>query len=244
MTESIQIYLNSANADKIYNNTLSDAEYHITPISIPDGYYMYIKVENATIPYSFYNINNFNIKFTYSLKDQPITNILINNGNYNITQLVDKLKLLMINFEITYNVIDNKLTFKNDEDFEFYDQSTCYEILGFIHGKDYSSISNIIKSQNCVNLMSIKRINLQSNFQTNNINKFAINNNSILCSIPVNKAPYSLIEYTNYNNFRTNLFINIISLIRIKIVDEDENIIDLNGLNYSLTLQIDVESFK
>jgi hypothetical protein len=244
MTESIQIYLNSSNSDKIYDNNISDAEYHITPISIPDGFYMYLSVKSATIPYSFYNINNFNNTFVFSIKDNPIVSIVLNNGNYNINQLVSELSLLMISFKITYNVINNKLTFKNDEYFKFYSTSTCYQVLGFIKDNDYLSINNIIKSVNCVNIMSIKRINLQSNFQTNNINKSATNNNSIICSIPVNKPPYSLIEFTNYNNFRINLFINTISFIYIKLVDEHENLVDLNGLNYSLTLQIDVEPFK
>ena len=91
--------------------------------------------------------------------------------------------------------------------------------------------------------MSIKRINVGSNLITYNINKATINNYSILCSIPVNKPAYSLIEYNNTNHFRTNLFINLINVIKIKLMDETGELIDLNGNNYCMTLQIDVEPF-
>jgi hypothetical protein len=92
--------------------------------------------------------------------------------------------------------------------------------------------------------MSIKRINVDSNFLTYNINKSSPSNYSILCSLPVNKPPYSLIEYNNINNFRTNLYINTINVIKIKLTDENGNLINFNGCDYSITLQIDIEPFK
>ena len=41
--ESIQIYLNSKNADK-YNNGSSDCEYDLPLIEIPDGFHIYLSV--------------------------------------------------------------------------------------------------------------------------------------------------------------------------------------------------------
>jgi hypothetical protein len=99
-------------------------------------------------------------------------------------------------------------------------------------------------SVNCVNIQTTKRINIASNLITYNINKSTVNNSSILCSIPVNKPAFSLIEYSNTNHFRTNLFINNISSITIKLIDENGTLIDLNGCHYCITLQLDVEQFS
>jgi hypothetical protein len=334
--ESIQIYLNSKNADKYYES-ISNCEYNLPPIEIPDGFHIYLSVQNVTIPYSFYNINDsnnllsylpyedFSINinyydnnsinyfllgvydyYTYILSDDeghilynsdlhlnsstllvsnlkssvvytliilfningitvnkvinqitssglktivnsiPIRNIsklILSNGNYNITQLLDYLILNMIGFTITYNPITNKLTFLNSNNFIFLKSSTCYSVLGFDQKNNISSSLSLISS-NCVNIMNVKRINVVSNFISYNIDKASLNNYSILCSIPINKPAYSLIEYNNTNNFRTNLFLNLISLIKIKLTDENGQLIDLNGNNYCITLQLDIEPFN
>ena len=334
--ESIQIYLNSQNADILNNGNISDAEYTLPPIEIPDGFHIYLSVQNVTIPYSFYNINdsnnllsytssndllgayvnyynndsiNYYFKghydyYTYFLSDdeghilynastkftndillisnirssvlyqliitfynngtsqnivvnqatgnstiktiineiplKTIINLTLTNGNYNITQLVDYLTSVT-GFTIVYNVITNKLTFTYSTNFTFLSSSTCLRFLGFDSSSASTNLSLISKI--CVNIMSIKRINVGSNLITYNINKSALNNYSILCSIPVNKPSYSLIEYNNTNHFRTNLFINLINVIKIKLTDEYEQLIELNGNHYCMTIQLDVERF-
>ena len=240
--ESIQIYLHSMNADKYFNGSISDAEYILPPIEIPDGYHIYMSVQNVTIPYSFYNINDNNNFISYTVAGQT-TLLSIINGNYNITQLVDFLNFNMVGFNITYSLITNKLTFSNTSDFLINSASTCLSTLGF-GNTTYPSVEKILISVNCVNIMNVKRININSNFITYNINKATINNYSILCSVPVNKPAFSLIEYNNTNHFRTNLFINQISTIKIKLTDESGNLIDLNGCHYCITLQLDIEPFN
>jgi hypothetical protein len=64
-----------------------------------------------------------------------------------------------------------------------------------------------------------------------------------LCTIPVNTAPNSNIVYYNDNKFTTNLYSNILNEIEIKLVDQDNMLLDLNGLDWSLTLQLDIVDF-
>ena len=78
---------------------------------------------------------------------------------------------------------------------------------------------------------------------TGNINNSNSYDGSILASIPVSTAPYSLITYTNSNNFRSNLYSNDIFLVNIKITDRNNNVIDLNNCHWSITLQIDIVDF-
>jgi hypothetical protein len=149
----------------------------------------------------------------------------------------------MNGISILYNSITNKLTFSYSSNFSLLSSSTCYSIIGFNKSTSYTSTNNILKSINCINMHQIKCINIVTNLSTYNINKAFQNNFSILSCIPVNSSPYSIIEYQNSNNYRCNLFMNELQTIKIKLVDEYENLINLNGCHFSLTLQLDVVSF-
>lgn len=250
MSESIQIYLNSAKADKYINDSISDCEFVLPIIEIPDGFHIYLSLHSALIPYSFYNINSTNNIIEYEIDlSEGETNytiayaLTITEGNYNINQLVSYLTTNMNSISITYDGITNKLTFTGTYPFTLQSYSTCFNIIGFVSGNNYTSTNNSLTSVNCINVNQIKAINVITNLSTYNINKSFSNNLSILSCIPVNRPPYSIIEYENKNNYRCNLFMNQLQLIKIKLVDENENLINLNGLHYSLVLQLDVVSF-
>ena len=241
--ESIQIYLNSQYADYYFNGA-SDCEYVLPLIEIPDGFHIYLSVVSCLIPYSFYNINSSNNILKYSFDGVTINTLIIPIGNYNVNNLVTILKSnLLSGFSVIYNSIQNKLTFTHTtNEFMFMSSSTCLQILGF-NNSTISSISLSLTSVNCVNVYSIRTIQVNSNLITYNVNKLQKNNFCILCSIPISCTPFSLIEYVNRTNFKTNLFLNRLSNIKIKLTDDNGNLINLNGCHYSLTLQLDVVSF-
>jgi len=241
MSESFQIYLNSTNADNINNNIYN---FILPNLEIADENYIYLSVQYASIPYSFYNINTINNVLIYTLNLVNYT-VTITPGNYNITQLVTFLKSNMSGFTISYNSITNKMTFSHSTyNFTFLSTSTCQEILGFKTNTNYTSTTLSLISLNCVSLIPIKCINIVSNLLTYNINKSNPNNQSILCCMPITTQPNSIIEYKNNNNFRSNLFINQISNITIKLTDQNNNILNLNGLDFFLTIQLDIEKFN
>ena len=242
--ESIQIYLNTQYADYYFNGT-SDCEYILPLIEIPDGCHIYVSVVSCLIPYSFYNINSSNNVLNYSFDGVTIYTLIIPIGNYNVNNLVTILKSnLLSGFSVIYNSIQNKLTFTHTtNEFMFMSSSTCLQILGFNLNSTISSISLSLTSVNCVNVYSIRTIQVNSNLITYNVNKLQKNNFCILCSIPISCTPFSLIEYVNRTNFKTNLFLNRLSNIKIKLTDDNGNLINLNGCHYSLTLQLDVVSF-
>lgn len=242
MSESIQLYLNSKHADKYINNSLSECEFYLPNIEIPEGFHIYLSIVSSMIPYSFYNINNSNNILQYIVNQVTYT-IIIPIGNYNVTHLIAALKQNMPNFTITYNNLTNKITFTHaTNDFVFLSSSTCFILIGF-SGSYLSSSSLNLTSDICLNINSIKCIHVNSNLITYNINKALENNISILCSIPVMSPPFSIIEYDNKSHFRTNLFVNHISMILIRLTDENGEVIDLNGCHWNMTLQLDVENF-
>jgi hypothetical protein len=74
----------------------------------------------------------------------------------------------------------------------------------------------------------------------NSANKYESN---IICSIPVDKPPFSMITYINHNNLKYNLFNNVISSMRLRLTDQNNNLIDLNGCNFSCTIQLEIIKF-
>jgi hypothetical protein len=173
-----------------------------------------------------------------------VYNLYVEPGNYTINTFIKALKDLLPAFTITYNSLTNKLKFEYVLNFSFYASSNILGVLGFNENQLYTSFNNRLESIHCCNLATVKVINVVSNLTTYNINKAIPNQLSILCSIPVSSAPYSIIQYENSNNFRYNLYTNTICAINIKLVDDLGNLIQLNGVHYYMTLQLDIISFR
>jgi hypothetical protein len=247
--ETIQIHLNSADANCYNNNSQSDCSFYLPCIEIPAQHQILLSVQSAVIPYTFYNIDNTNNILVYNTDSISTHNYIhLAVGNYNAIQLASYLGTVLPNFTITYNIITNKFLFTNSlENFIFYPiVSTAFSILGFnsTTGTLYStSILKSLKSSQCINLLSKQCVCISSNLQTGNINHSNLSEGNVLCSIPVQSNPYSLITYFNQNNFKTNLYTNTISNINIKITDQNNNLLDLNGCYFSLTLQLEVVNF-
>jgi hypothetical protein len=239
--DSIQIHLNSKYADKYVNGSISDCEFNLPMIEIPSQHYIYISVQNATVPYTWYNIDSTNNTLIYHVSGAYYA-LQITQGNYNANQLASFLaKNMSGTFTVYYDIITNKFTFTNANDFVINSTSTCLGILGFPTNELYStSILKSLTSYSMVNLLNKSSIYIQSNLLTGNINNNSKAEGTILTSIPINSPPYSLISCNNFNGFKSNLYANNISYINIKIVDENNTLMNLNGCYWNLTLQLDI----
>ena len=240
--DTLQIHLNSANADSYNNNNLSDCVFQLPTIELPPQHTIYLSVQSCVIPYTFYNIDTTNNTLIYTTNG--LTTVLnITPGNYNAINLSTYLNLNIPNVTVKYNTISNKFTFTSiSYDFTFSVLSTSFILLG-ISNTYLSSTNKIYTSPNSVNLLSKTCLCIQSNYPTLNINHSNLSEGNILVSFPVNVPPYSLITFENKSNFKTNLNSNTLSSINIKLIDQDNNLIDLNGCFFSLTLQVDVVDY-
>ena len=240
--DTLQIHLNSQSADGYNNGSFSDCNFYLPVIELPLQHTIMLSVQSAVIPYTFYNISDTNNTLVY-ITNGITTTLNITGGNYNAINLASYLTLNMPNFTVKYNSVSNKFLFTSSAyNFQFLPVSTCFILLG-ISNTNLSSVNKIYTSLNCVNLLSKACLCIQSNLPTSNINHKNLSEGNILVSFPVNVPPYSLITFQNNSNFKTNLFSNTISFINIRIIDQDNNIVDLNGCFFSLTLQIDVVDF-
>ena len=238
--ESFQVYINSKNASSIINNFYS---FELPTIEIQDNCYLYLSIQYMSIPYSFYNINEYNNYLCYSINNITYT-LYIDIGSYNINQLIEYINS-NTDLVLTYNSQTNKITFTSTYDFVLFKTSNCLELLGFKNNlTNYYSSNLLLTSVFVCNLLSIQMINVISNYTTYNFTQNNANDLSIICSVPVNTSPNSLIIYKNTNNYRSNLFVNNISNISFKLIDQNNNPIQLNGCDFNLTIQFDIVAFN
>lgn len=242
--ESLQIYLNSKYATETVGGNTANCIYYLPVIEIPDGHHIYLSLQNASIPYSFYSITSFDNTFSWGLVAGAVNTYYIQPGNYNITQLIDVLTIAMgAGYTITYSSITSKILITHSSsNFTIYAGSFNH-IIGFSKTTNTTSAGNLLYGRDCVNLNQIRAINVEVNFPTYNINVAQAYNQNIMATIPVYVAPFSIITYENPNNFRTNLYVNKLDQIQIRLLDNESRLIDLNGINYQMTLQLDCVRF-
>jgi len=253
--ETILISLNSKYAKRYVDNSTSNCDFYLPVIEIPSQHYIYLSIANGSIPYSFYNIddtNNF-LKFGF-IGDDTVNTRWIPQGNYNASQIVNYLNYEMNRtetnnlYKVTYDIITNKITITNSQNFYFHHESTCLELLGFSF-PNFTGIPDMLdtiytlQSDMCVNLLSKSSICIHSNLLSGNISTNPdLFDNTILTQIPVSTPPYSLITFSN-QSARSCLYTNTISYINIKLTDQDNNILNLNGCHWSMTLELTVVKF-
>ncbi len=241
--QTICIFLNSQTANSYINGSTSECMFVLPSLVIPKRSKMSISCQTASIPYSFYNCDDFNNKLSF-IQNSITYNVVIPQGNYNVNTLITALKTLMgVNFNIIYNSLDNTYTFTNTlYEFSLLSSSSCFEMLGFKTGITITSVSKTLKSKLSINLFTIRNIYISSNnFILNNVNNSTPNNSSILCSVPIQSSSGSIITYSNIFNVYNEVHnVSNLTLLHIKLTDQDGDILDLNGCHFSLTLQLDI----
>jgi hypothetical protein len=244
MTEKIQLFLNSKTANKYIDNKTSDCVFHLPIINIPKHRKVYVSVQTAMIPYSFYNVSSINNTLKYTINGGATQTLTITPGNYNVNTLITAITTDIPAFTITYNSKTNILTFSHSTyDFTLESTSTCFEVLGFEDNITYTSTSQVLTGTISLNLFTIRNVYVSSdNFQINNINNSTPNKSNILCSIPIDTSHHSMISYSNIYGVRNMIHhVHNLTNLHIKLTDQDDDVLDLNGCHFSLTLEIDIE---
>jgi hypothetical protein len=175
------------------------------------------------------------------------TPILISNGNYNantlISELVSKLFASGLTMTITINKINGILKFSSNGflDYYFTSDSTILDILGTT-----SSIIATSTNYTCpypLNLLGVKKLLIKSTkLSVHSVSTYDYASSNILLTIPSDVSPFSMISYNSQSDANKNLLnIRSINEIDINIYDENNNYIDFNNLDWTMTLVISSE---
>ena len=248
------ITLNSSNGSK-QNGTLSSFvlfNFQGLLKEEPNILRSYISVINAQFPVSFYTINATNNSFIFVMS-YPITQtITIASGNYNATSLISALVYAFataptpIAMTITINKLTGKLTFRTITIplFGFVASSTSMTtILGVVNWSVALSIGGAYTASYPLNLLGIKVISIKSSILAiSAYTSETLGFSNTLATIPVDMPSFNLVSYVSNNDLDKHILRNKqIDAIDISLVDENENLIDFNNIDWTLTLCLSIE---
>lgn len=249
-SDNIIITLNSKDATQLNGSFLSNTVFNFKGLLKDEENVIrsYIHVLNAQFPVSFYTVDYTDNIFAYKLTAGTLKTITIPTGNYNANTLITQLTALFTansdTITTTFNSTTGKLNFTSASSYTFYpygtNGSTASDILGI------GPTALVGTSINCpypLNLLNKKKLFINS-ANLYNIAYTSLNLGSTTCiaTIPVNQPPYNLINYVSISTEDKLIIHNsLLNAIDIQIQDENEQFINFNNINWSITLCLTIE---
>jgi len=259
----VEIVIDSKDG-QVFNNLDGHKIYNLTgEINAKSDEILLFYLKKAFIPFSFYCLsasqknNILDIKETQQNGQANVYSITIPDGNYNINELTSQiLNLLESNstFGYKYSISFNKTTAKvsflllsgtNALKAELLfnsganASSSCHRLLGYTATDIEFTLSSLAISQNIVDMADgLNSIRVSSNLVGDNI-KTSSGETGDLLIIPVDFSPYSILYFDDLTPFKHKLSTRTIKEIQIKMTDLNDNIIDFNGIPYTLILEVE-----
>lgn len=230
----LNVFLQSQDSkDKRQNN--SDCDFFLeTIIEAPRfDMQMLVSVIDAEIPYSFYNVTTSNNTLVINNIE-----ISINPQNYSAFNIVDafnvQFTLESLDIVMSFNDNNNKFSLLSPTTFTI-DSTTMIKELGM---DNLPQTTNTYISNKVCNLAGTSSIYIRSdNMNIQNINSFG-KTNGVLSKVLVNISPGNFIFFQP-STPQYFLLGNSLNFINIQLLNDDNEFLDFNGLDWSLTLSIE-----
>ena len=217
-----------------------------------DIVYTEFSVPFCILPATFHNINYSNNRLDLLIIDSSnVTinqSILYENGNYTASTFMSKfITYLGNNWTIKLDNITNQFIITNSTQyFEIVESSTIDFVMGF-SGHLISEFVNgkyqITMPRTC-NFMQHPKINMRCRELSNGSSQIGASQqslyNDIVISIPNNAPMGGKIIYENTSGFKTQLDSNAIQNLQIFFTDDNDNLIDFNGISSYWAFQFDI----
>lgn len=238
---SFNLYLQSDQADIRY----TDADCLFTlnqKITIPPGVRCLISLIDFEMPYSFYNINEYNNQLNVSTSVGTL-NVVITPSNYDTDSITNYLNTYFstnastigTGIVVTFNYNTNKFSFTSDTlDFTILDTTTIDFEMGFTNLPLTSSFLALTSPNTC-NFAGTPYVELDTTLSITQLSSHT-DKTGILARIPVRVEPSDFIFYQSVDNIYHMIADRNIDQIQITIRDYKENVLQLNGSIFSITL--------
>jgi len=234
------------------DGTISNVNYRFKlprPIVLTnnDPHQISLAIESASIPLSFYAINNTNNKFNLKIGTTQYTNLEISQGNYRISQLIDRLNSILLKESISsitfsFDVITSKIAVNStvgELDLVFKDSvgTNTSAVLGFTSSTDTlpPPISVVIDGttviqyefEDVVNLVYTSGITINiDNLTNDNVRQ---GGGRSLLRIPVTSPPNSILQHHSNQPFNTLISERHLTELVISLRDDDNKLLKING---------------
>jgi len=244
-TESRLININSANALIKNNGTYnSDVVFKFPGLVKPEQHITSVQFQlvDAQLPVSFYNLNYTNNTLNYQISSVNYT-ITATPGNYNFnslaSQLISKFLANGHTFTITINKQTGIILLATPATNFILQVSSMFSVLGLLLS-NHTSSSFSLTADYPLNLLGITKIKIQSvNLNTYNVDSSNNGNSNNIGLIPVDQPSFGLIVYENKSSSKFLLRDNRVDEIDLQLLDQNNNLINFNNLDWSLTILIE-----
>jgi hypothetical protein len=204
----------------------------------------YLSVVHAEVPNSFYIVNYTNNQFILDGVTYTLT-----RGNYNVnTFMTMLLTKIPANFGITYSNITTLFTMtKSTGSFTINaasSSSTINNVMGLGSSNLTSSLVGGIQTiimPNVVNFIPLQRINFRSTLFNFGCYNTIDNSSDIFLPLQNNAGQNSIINYVNQSQTKFLVQTRNITSFVINVTDDLGRFINFNGIDWLMTLQIDIE---
>lgn len=228
------IFLNSANrlSGSIHDFIIN---FNDLLIKAPKNHYIQLNVEQVSINRSWFSIQEGFNTFILTNNLNVNTSIIIPEGYYNAFDVRTVLQSQLPLFTVTYEKLTNKFIFQCN-DFTgvtnrrfIFTGNTMSSLLGFntTETPTFTSLNNIIKSTKPIKVNEDAVILLRSDINKQSLSSLEsigldIKESDIICSIPIDAAPFDNVIYNRNNNanFTFNILTPSINKVRFYITNE------------------------
>ena len=202
------------------------------------------EVFSAEVPYTFYGITSTTNQITWVDGSETQYTASISPGNYPITTFINTLQssmnAVMPGFTIAYIKETYKLRFQNSTTFRIASVGTTMAKKIGLTGPTTASTSVVMPG--VVNLSGPRYLLIKSQRLTRPKITRPFSNSAqddILYKIPISGGPGDImIEKNIYTNLLKYGVRQTIDILDFQLTDEDHNQIDLNGLDWSLSVNL------
>lgn len=231
-------------------------------ISVASDEEISIEIINASIPYSFYNVNYSNKYLSIQEEEiggaNPVSwTLTLTEGNYNAITFLSMFETAINSQSISsgksfvYDVVYNKLTntatisltsSNSQSNFLFLTGSQsafdCQYLLGFTLADFQFTTSTPLTSDGSMNMSPYDAIYIYSNLGIINAYDTKTRNlTNILVKVPITSLPFSYIQWENTQNLSYKSNRTIINELQFQMKDFDGDSIDLRGANWFLSIK-------
>ena len=218
-------------------------------VTIPNAYSMYVSVESASIPITFYNVSTNNNLLVFGINGVQVS-FTIPVGNYDACALAACIRVSFGGMHICaeYDAFANSMRLLGTDPFSIYPTGTLNAALGFstsavtvssLVGGTAPLTSSYINSTYAVDLSATRTLSIRTNFQTGNMDSVNALSGFLLATIPVESEFGGIQVYKNSAGFRSQTIEKTLSIVTIRMTDDIGNLIDFRNANWSITLQFD-----
>lgn len=234
---SVQIHLNSLFASLLEDQSKRSHAWFVfnEGLKIPRTHQYYLSLTEVALPVSWYVVNSTNNVISYTAGGTARPNITLTPGNWDAKSLAQFVSSAQAFFTVTYNPTNLKFTI-----------TPLSGSLRFPTGCEVLSISPMAAgtttafTTGVVDLAGTRSVFVKTNLSTKCLDSLHKGRSNILSKIPVVVESGQVLHYANPSQFKTAITETDVSVIEVFLLDEDHQLLDLNGKDWSMTLQFDV----